>query len=91
MALTTTQLARALGQLVTAVLAQQGKIQVMEERMDVLGSAILPPSRVPKWNPTFPYVSIPLSLSSPSGFHSAVRATLPQRSQRTILRLPKAS
>ena len=38
---TSTRLAHALGQLVTAVLAQQGKIQVMEERMDTMREMIL--------------------------------------------------
>ena len=37
----TTQLACVLGQLATAVLAQQGKIHVMEERMDVMREMIL--------------------------------------------------
>ena len=37
----TTHLVRALGQLVTAVLAQQGKIQGMEERMDAMREMIL--------------------------------------------------
>ena len=35
------QSARALGQLATAVLVQQGKIQVMEERMDAMQEMIL--------------------------------------------------
>ena len=38
---TLTRSARALGQLATAVLAQQGKIWMMEERMDAMGEMIL--------------------------------------------------
>ena len=38
---TSTRLARALGQLVTVVLAQQGKIRAMEERMDAMREMIL--------------------------------------------------
>ena len=38
---TTTHLARALSQLATAVLAQQGKIHAMEEQMDVMQEMIL--------------------------------------------------
>ena len=38
---TSTHSARALGQLVTVILAQQGKIQAMEERMDAMREMIL--------------------------------------------------
>ena len=38
---TTTRSVRALGQLVTVVLAQQGKIWAMEERMDAMWEMIL--------------------------------------------------
>ena len=38
---TSMRLARALGQLATAVLAQQGKIWAMEERMDAMREMIL--------------------------------------------------
>ena len=64
---TSSQVARGLGQLAMAVLAQQAKIRSMDERMDAMREMIL-------------------ALE-----HTRVRATLPQRSQCTILRLPKAS
>ena len=38
---TSTHAARGMGQLATAILAQQGKIQVMEERMDAMREMIL--------------------------------------------------
>ena len=43
-----TRSAQALGQLVTAVLAQQGKIQMMEEHMDVMREMILALEHMPE-------------------------------------------
>ena len=63
----------------TCVLAQQNKIRAMEERIDAMREMILALEHM--WEN-------PIVVDEEE---TVVRATLPQRSQCTILRLPKAS